>query len=170
MVVVWLLTHNDRVAFVTNQENVGFIGSVNGRAPSRIKGGNGGNRAIFRVRACFRGARMESSIYLIPDTSERCGDVNYSDEASATYGRHTWPRGEGSRPFYTWRLWKRIRACVSGLRKDLRPALVSVFSRLRRFRLFVFSSSFGGGFGRLAVAAVSCLVVRVRHTSTTLLN
>ena len=43
---------------------------------------------------------------------------------------------------------------------------------VQRFRLFVYSVAFGVCFGRLAVAAVSCLclVVRVRHTATTLLN
>ena len=59
-----------------------------------------------------------------------------------------------------------------GLNTALGSALVPAGSRLRRFRLFVFSFAFGVGFGRLSAAVVSrlCLVVRARHTATTLLN
>ena len=59
-----------------------------------------------------------------------------------------------------------------GLDKASRSASAPAIARFRLYRLCVFSSPFGVGFGRLAVAAVSRfrLVVRVRHTSTTLLN
>ena len=59
-----------------------------------------------------------------------------------------------------------------GLVMAMRSASFSAFSLYRWFRLFVFSSAFGVGLGRLAVAAVSCLclVLRVRHIAPALLN
>ena len=97
-----------------------------------------------------------------------CNDVRRSRVQIS----NTWPRDEGRPPFSTGCLWQMTWAGVCGLHKALRLALFPAVSRLRWFRLFVFSFAFSVGFGRLAVAAVSflCLVVRVRHTATALLN
>ena len=54
----------------------------------------------------------------------------------------------------------------------LRLALVSIVSRLRWFRFHFFGFAFGVWFWVLFCAVVSCvcLVIRVCHTATTLLN
>ena len=81
------------------------------------------------------------------------------------------PAGGGP-PFPTGRLWKRHWDCVSRL-SGCFPFGVGFGRRATDVVSFIlFSFAFGVGFGRPAVAVVSCLylVVRVRHTATTLFN
>ena len=93
----------------------------------------------------------------------------------------TWSRGQGGPPFLQCASGRELGPVFRGLVSRLAwisssavsffivKALVSVVSRLRWFRFFDFLVS-RLAFGLLAGAVVSCLVARVRHTATTLLN
>ena len=82
------------------------------------------------------------------------------------------PAGRGCPHFLQSASGRGLGPAFFGLVKALRSALASAVSRLRWFRLFVFSLAFGVGFGRLAVAAVSCmwLVVRGRQAANAFQN